>query len=332
MNRTLVIAEAGVNHNGNLALAFELVEAAANAGADVVKFQTFKAEELASGNANKAAYQLKATGGSGNQVSMLQQLELNEAAHHQLIENCKQSNIEFLSTAFDDPSIDLLNTLNLKRFKIPSGEITNLRYLRRLGGLAKPLILSTGMANLSEIEAAIDVLEKAGTNRNQITVLHCTTEYPAPLDEVNLRAMQTIARAFGVAVGYSDHTAGIAVPIAAVALGATVIEKHLTLDRNMEGPDHCASLELDQFKVMVQGIRAIEQALGDGIKRPTASENANLPIVRKSLVAATEIKAGEVFTTENITAKRPGSGVSPMRWDEFIGKKATRAYEPDELI
>ena len=329
---TLVIAEAGVNHNGDLQLARQLIEAAAEAGADVVKFQTFQADQLATSKAAKAIYQQQTTDNAENQQQMLQRLELAPDQHQQLISHCHNSGIEFLSTAFDDPSIDLLNQLKLKRFKIPSGEITNLPYLRRLGGLGKPLILSTGMANLGEIEAALAVLETAGTKRAQITVLHCTTEYPAPLAEVNLRAMQTIGKAFGVAVGYSDHTAGIEVPIAAVALGASVIEKHLTLDRNMEGPDHRASLEPNEFSAMVRAIRNIEQALGDGIKRPTASEAANLPIVRKSLVASRAIKAGEPFTVENITAKRPGTGLSPMVWDKVIGRKAIRALAVDELI
>lgn len=332
MNHTLVIAEAGVNHNGDLNLAFRLVEAAAQAGADVVKFQSFQARELATDQANKAAYQKEATGRSENQLTMLQKLELTPEHHVQLIDHCKSCNIGFLSTAFDPVSIDLLACLNLQLWKIPSGEITNLPYLRTIGSLKKPVILSTGMANLGEIEAAIDVLEQVGTTRDQITVLHCTTEYPAPLNEVNLRAMQTVSQAFGVAVGYSDHTDGIAVPIAAVAMGATVIEKHITLDCSMEGPDHRASLEPKQFAAMVKGIRVIERALGDGIKRPTASERANLPIVRKSLVAAREIQAGEPFTPENITAKRPGTGISPMHWDALMGRNAPHAYAPDELI
>jgi N-acetylneuraminate synthase len=332
MNPTLVIAEAGVNHNGDLQLAFQLVEAAAQAGADVVKFQTFQAQELATEQADKAAYQKETTGEAENQLAMLQKLELTSEQHLQLIDHCRACGIDFLSTAFDPVSIDLLASLKLKCWKIPSGEITNLPYLRKVGSLKQPVILSTGMAHLGEIEAAIDVLEQAGTTRNQITVLHCTTEYPAPLDEVNLRAMQTIAQSFGVAVGYSDHTEGIAVPIAAAAMGATVIEKHLTLDRTMEGPDHRASLEPDQFASMVQGIRAIERALGDGIKRPTASELENLPIVRKSLVAAREIHVGETFSAENITTKRPGTGILPMHWDALIGRNASRSYAPDELI
>jgi N,N'-diacetyllegionaminate synthase len=332
MNHTLVIAEAGVNHNGDLKLAFQLVEAAAQAGADVVKFQTFQAQELATGQADKAAYQTETTGEEESQLAMLRKLELTFEQHFQLIDHCQFCGIEFLSTAFDSPSIDLLASLSLKRWKIPSGEITNHSYLCKIGSLNQPVIISTGMANLGEIEAAIDVLEQANTRRDQITVLHCTTEYPAPLDEVNLRAMETIARSFGVAVGYSDHTVGISVPIAAVALGATVIEKHLTLDRTMNGPDHLASLEPDQFAAMVEGIRAIECALGDGIKRPTASERINLPIVRKSLVAARAIQVGEPFSVENITAKRPGFGISPMHLDSLLSRKATRAYAPDDLI
>ena len=329
---TLVIAEAGVNHNGDMHLAKQLIEAASEAGADVVKFQTFKADKLATTKAGKASYQQLTTDNAENQQQMLQRLELAPDQHQQLISHCHNSGIEFLSTAFDDPSIDLLNTLNLKRLKIPSGEITNLPYLRRIGELGKPLILSTGMANLGEIEAAISVLETAGTKRSQITVLHCTTEYPAPMAEVNLRAMQTIGQAFGVAVGYSDHTAGIEVPIAAVALGATVIEKHITLDQNLPGPDHKASLEPKEFAAMVRAIRNIEQALGDGIKRPTASEAANLPIVRKSLVASRAISIGEQFSATNIIAKRPGTGISPMRWDELIGHPSPRDFAPDELI
>lgn len=330
--RTLVIAEAGVNHNGDLKLANQLVDAAFAAGADVVKFQTFQGTQLATEQAEQAAYQHQALGQSQGQLAMLQQLELKPEQHGELINYCQQRGIEFLSTAFDSPSIELLASLNLKRWKIPSGEITNLPYLRQIGAQGQPVILSTGMANLGEIEAALAVLEGAGTPRSQITVLHCTTEYPAPPEEVNLRAMQTIAQAFDVAVGYSDHTAGITVPIAAVAMGATVIEKHLTLDRNLPGPDHKASLEPDDFAAMVRGIRTIEQALGDGIKRPTASEQANLPVVRKSLVAARPIRAGELFSEANLTAKRPGTGISPMQWDAWIGRPATRDFAADELI
>ena len=332
MKGTLVIAEAGVNHNGDLNLAFRLAASAAEAGADVVKFQTFNAKKLATSSAQKASYQKELTGEAESQLDMLQKLQLSREDHIQLINYCDQIGIEFLSTAFDSVSIDLLSFLKIKRWKIPSGEITNLPYLRKIGYLKQPVILSSGMASLGEIEAAIDVLEFSGVCRDQITVLHCTTEYPAPLDQVNLRAMQTISQSFGVSVGYSDHTDGIVVPIAAVAMGATVIEKHITLDRGMEGPDHRASLEPSQFAAMVQGIRSIEQSLGDGIKRPTTSEQANLAIVRKSLVAARPIQAGDLFTAENITAKRPGVGISPMNWDAFIGRKAKRTYDLDELI
>ncbi len=330
--RTLVIAEAGVNHNGDLQLANQLVDAAAAAGADVVKFQTFQANQLATERAQQAAYQQQALGETQSQLTMLQQLELKPEQHGQLIQHCQNRGIEFLSTAFDPPSIGLLASLQLKRWKIPSGEITNLPYLRQIGAQGQPVILSTGMANLGEIEAALAVLEQAGTPRSRVTVLHCTTEYPAPPEEVNLRAMQTIAQAFGVPIGYSDHTAGIAVPIAAVAMGATVIEKHLTLDRNLPGPDHKASLQPDDFAAMVRGIRTIEQALGDGVKQPTPSEKPNLSVVRKSLVAARPIRAGELFTEANLTAKRPGTGISPMQWDAWIGRPASRDFAADELI
>jgi N,N'-diacetyllegionaminate synthase len=330
--RTLVIAEAGVNHNGDLQLAKQLVDAAAAAGADVVKFQTFRSNQLATEHAEQAAYQQKALGQTQSQLAMLQQLELKPEQHGQLIEYCQKQDIEFLSTAFDPPSIELLASLQLNRWKIPSGEITNLPYLRQIGAMGQPLILSTGMANLGEIEAALAVLEQAGTPRSQMTVMHCTTEYPAPAEEANLRAIQTIAQAFGVAVGYSDHTEGIAVPIAAVAMGATVIEKHLTIDRNLPGPDHKASLVAEEFVAMVRGIRTIEQALGDGIKRPTPSEQANLPVVRKSLVAARPIRAGELFSEANLTAKRPGTGISPMQWDAWFGRPASRDFAADELI
>jgi N-acetylneuraminate synthase len=330
--QTLVIAEAGVNHNGDLNLAMKLVDAAAMAGADVVKFQTFQANQLATERAEQAAYQQQALGQSQSQLTMLQQLELKPEHHGQLIEHCQQRCIEFLSTAFDPPSIKLLASLQIKRWKIPSGEITNLPYLRQIGAQGQPVILSTGMTNLGEIEAALVVLEQAGTPRSQVTVLHCTTEYPAPAAEVNLRAMQTIAQAFGVVVGYSDHTQGITVPLAAVAMGATVIEKHLTLDRHLPGPDHQASLEPEEFASMVRGIRIIEQALGDGIKRPTPSEQANLPVVRKSLVASRPIRAGEMFSESNLTAKRPGTGISPMQWDALMGRHASRDFAADEQI
>ncbi|CAE06963.1 putative N-acetylneuraminic acid synthetase [Parasynechococcus marenigrum WH 8102] len=332
MQKTLVIAEAGVNHNGDLQLAKSLIDVARDAGADVVKFQTFQASQLATQHAEQAAYQQKALDSSEGQLAMLKRLELHPEHHVELIEYCMQKNIEFLSTAFDISSIGLLATLKPKRWKVPSGEITNLPYLRKIGRQGQPVILSTGMANLGEIEAALSVLEQAGTFRSMITVLHCTTEYPAPVEQVNLRAMNSISQAFDVAVGYSDHTSGISVPIAAVAMGAVLIEKHLTLNRTLPGPDHKASLEPDQFAAMVQGIRTIEQALGDGIKRPTPSEQSNLPVVRKSLVAACPIRAGEIFSENNLTAKRPGTGISPIHWDAWIGRKASRDFAEDEMI
>lgn len=328
----LVIAEAGVNHNGDMELARRLIDGAAQAGADLVKFQTFQASRLATVAAPKADYQQQTTGQAESQQGMLHRLELSPAMHRELIAYCQTRGIGFFSTAFDIDSLNFLVGLGAERFKVPSGEITNLPYLRQVGGFGKPVILSTGMATLGEIEAAIAVLEAAGTSRAQITVLHCNTEYPTPMQDVNLRAMTAIRDAFGVAVGYSDHTLGIEVPIAAVALGATVIEKHLTLDRNLPGPDHRASLEPEEFAAMVQAIRNIEQALGDGIKRPSPSEIKNQPIARKSLVAAVPIQAGEVFTPQNVTAKRPGTGISPMAWDEVMGRLAGRDFAADELI
>lgn len=330
--QTLIIAEAGVNHNGEMALAKRLIDVAAEAGADLVKFQTFSAERLATQSAPKAEYQNRTTEQAQSQFAMLRQLELSAQMHETLIAHCQAQGIGFFSTGFDIPSLDYLASLGAERFKIPSGEITNLPYLRHIGGFGKPVILSTGMATLGEIEAALDALEIAGTPRARITVLHCNTEYPTPMADVNLRAMVSIREAFGVAVGYSDHTPGIEVPIAAVALGATVIEKHLTLDRNLPGPDHKASLEPEEFAAMVRAIRNIEQALGDGIKRPSPSEVKNMPIARKSLVAARPIRAGESFTPDNVTAKRPGTGISPMRWDEIIGRVAGRDYTVDEII
>ena len=329
---TFIIAEAGVNHNGDLWLAKQLIDVAAEAGADLVKFQTFKADRLATRTAKKADYQTQTTDSDESQHEMLRRLELTEEMHRELIAHCAARNIGFFSTGFDIESIDLLLSLGQDHFKIPSGEITNLPYLRHIGQLGKAVILSTGMATLGDIEAALDVLEQAGTARAQITVLHCTTEYPTPMHEVNLRAMQQIHAAFGVAVGYSDHTQGIEVAIAAVAMGATVIEKHFTLDRNLPGPDHKASLEPEELKAMVAAIRNIEIALGDGIKRLTSSEARNKPFARKSLVASQAIKAGEVFSAQNITSKRPGTGISPMRWDEVIGCSAPRDFFVDDLI
>lgn len=330
--KTLIIAEAGVNHNGDIKLAKQLIDAAAIAGADLVKFQTFNATRLATISAKKADYQRQTTGSAESQFDMLRRLELTEMMHHELIAHCEAKNIGFFSTGFDIESVDLLAKLGQEHFKIPSGEITNLPYLRHIGQFGKAIILSTGMATLGEIEAAIDVLERAGTPRGNLTVLHCTTEYPTPMCEVNLRAMHSIRAAFGVAVGYSDHTQGIEVAIAAVAMGATVIEKHFTLDRKLPGPDHQASLEPAELSAMVAAIRNIEKALGDGIKRLTPSEARNKPVARKSLVANCKIKAGAFFTAENLTTKRPGTGISPMRWDEFLGKRAIRDFAVDELI
>ena len=330
---TLIIAEAGVNHNGSIETAGQLIETAAEAGADLVKFQTFSADRLVTGSASKADYQLETTSTSESQHEMIRKLELSREMHEELIAHCKKCGVGFFSTGFDPQSVDLLAELGLDRFKIPSGEITNLPYLRHIGQYGKPVILSTGMARLGEIEAALEVLESSGTPRERVTVLHCNTEYPTPMADVNLKAMLAIRDALGVQVGYSDHTLGIEVPIAAVAMGATVIEKHFTLDRNLPGPDHRASLEPDELKAMVQAIRNIELALsGDGLKRPSPSESKNLEIVRKSLVALVPIKAGEPFTEANLGVKRPGSGISPMRWDEFIGRPANRDYQADELI
>ena len=330
---TLIIAEAGVNHNGSIETAEQLIETAAEAGADLVKFQTFSADRLVTGSASKADYQLETTSTSESQHEMIRKLELSREMHEELIAHCKKCGVGFFSTGFDPQSVDLLAELGLDRFKIPSGEITNLPYLRHIGQYGKPVILSTGMARLGEIEAALEVLEASGTPRERVTVLHCNTEYPTPMADVNLKAMLAIRDALGVQVGYSDHTLGIEVPIAAVAMGATVIEKHFTLDRNLPGPDHRASLEPDELKAMVQAIRNIELALsGDGLKRPSPSESKNLEIARKSLVALVPIKAGEPFTEANLGVKRPGSGISPMRWDEFIGRPANRDYQVDELI
>jgi N,N'-diacetyllegionaminate synthase len=330
--RTLIIAEAGVNHNGDPALAKKLIDVAAEAGADLVKFQTFSADRLVTRTAAKADYQNRTTDSKESQHEMLRRLELTTEMHKELIAHCAAHGIGFFSTGFDIESVDLLVELGQDRFKIPSGEITNLPYLRHIGRMGKPVILSTGMAEMDEIHAAIDALEAAGTPRAIITVLHCTTEYPTPMAEVNLRAMLSIQKAFGVEVGYSDHTRGIEVAIAAVALGATVIEKHFTLDRILPGPDHKASLEPEELKAMVAAIRNIEIALGDGIKRLTPSEAGNRPVARKSLVASRGIRKGEVFSVENITAKRPGTGISPMRWDAVIDRHAPRDFSQDELI
>jgi N,N'-diacetyllegionaminate synthase len=330
--RTLIVAEAGVNHNGDPRLAHQLIDAAADAGADKVKFQTFSADRLVTATAGKAEYQQRTGAAGESQHAMLRRLELSRELHLDLIAHCKARGIGFFSTAFDLDSVRLLVELGADAFKIPSGEITNLPYLRLIGSYGKPVILSTGMCTLGEVEAALGVLEHSGTPRDRITVLHCTTEYPAPFEEVNLRAMLTIRDAFGVAVGYSDHTMGIEVSLAAVALGAAVIEKHFTLDRSLPGPDHRASLEPAELSALVRGIRNIERALGSARKDLTASEARNQPVARKSLVAACAIRAGEAFTADNLTVKRPGTGVSPMWWDQVLGRAARRDFAVDELI
>ncbi|EAI7261968.1 MULTISPECIES: N-acetylneuraminate synthase [Campylobacter] len=332
MIKTLIIAEAGVNHNGDMNLAKKLIEVASEAGADYVKFQTFKTELCISKNAQKAEYQLKTTSHEESQFDMIKKLELSKQDHEVLIEHCKKCNIKFLSTAFDLKSIDLLVELGVEIFKIPSGEITNLPYLKKIAKLNKNIILSTGMTSLGEIEMALDVLIDNGTQRNKITILHCNSEYPTPFKDVNLKAMQTIKEAFKLPVGYSDHTLGVTIPIAAVAMGACVIEKHFTLDKNMQGPDHLASLNPDELKTMVQSIRELEQALGNGIKKPSESETKNINIGRKSLVAASPIKKGDFFTEKNLGVKRPGNGISPMEWDNIIGKVAEKNFDIDELI
>lgn len=334
MGHVIVIAEAGVNHNGSIEIAKQLVDKAAEAGADFIKFQTFKSEKLVSKYARQADYQKRNIGkkSDDSQLSMLKKLELSEEDHLELMDYCQKKGIKFFSTAFDLESIDYLHSLNLGLWKIPSGEITNYPYIKKIAGYREPVILSTGMCELSDIKSAYKVLANNGIRKEQITILHCNTEYPTPYEDVNLRAMTALKDEFNVEVGYSDHTKGIEVPIAAVALGATVIEKHFTLDRNMEGPDHKASLEPDELKAMVSAIRHIEQALGSGHKTVSESERKNITIARKSIVAACDIKAGEIFTEENLTVKRPGNGISPMKWEEVIGLKAIRNFAEDEII
>lgn len=334
MQRTIIIAEAGVNHNGSIGLAKKLIDMAAEANVDYIKFQTFKAKELATKTAKKAEYQNYNTNlnSSDSQQKMLSKLELSAADHKELIAYCQKKNIHFFSTAFDLKSVDFLASLNLGLWKIPSGEITNYPYIRRIAQTKEPIILSTGMSDMDDIRGAIQVLIENGVYKDDITVLHCNTEYPTPMKDVNLKAMNHIAKELGVKVGYSDHTLGIEVPIAAVALGATIIEKHFTLDRNMEGPDHKASLEPDELKAMVKAIRNIEKALGYENKMVSESEQKNIAIARKSIVAASAIKKGEIFTEKNLTVKRPGTGISPMLWETIIGQKAIRNFGEDELI
>lgn len=331
----LIIAEAGVNHNGSLEIAKKLVDKAVGSGVDIIKFQTFKAEKLVSKSAKQAEYQKKNIGNAADdsQYNMLKKLELSEQDHQELVDYCNKKGIRFWSTAFDFDSIDYLHTLNLGLWKIPSGEITNYPYIKKIAQFHESVILSTGMCEMGDISAAMNVLLNNGVRRNQITILHCNTEYPTPFEDVNLKAMDALREEFGVEVGYSDHTKGIEVSIAAVALGATVIEKHFTLDRNMEGPDHKASLEPDELKAMVSAICNIEKAVGgDGSKHISDSERRNIAIARKSIVAACDIKKGELLTEENLTVKRPGTGISPMRWEEVIGTKAIQDFAEEELI
>ncbi len=334
MKKVLIIAEAGVNHNGSIENAFKLVDVAAEAGVDYVKFQTFKAENLVSKSAKKADYQIENTGNAAeSQLQMLKNLELSKEQHEQIIDYCNQKNIKFFSTAFDLESLQYLKDIGLELVKIPSGEITNLPYLRKAAKLFNEVILSTGMSTLEDIQNAVSVFEKEGISKNKITILHCNTEYPTPFEDVNLLAMLHIQKKFGTEIGYSDHTLGIEVPIAAVALGAKVIEKHFTLDKTMEGPDHKASLEPEELKMMVSQILNIEKAIsGSGLKEPSASEMKNIAIARKSIVAKKDIQKGTIFTEENITVKRPGTGISPMKWDDILGKEATKDFNEDELI
>ncbi|HBI59660.1 MAG TPA: N-acetylneuraminate synthase [Lachnospiraceae bacterium] len=330
MNKVFIIAEAGVNHNGDIEIAKRLVDAAAEAGADAVKFQTFKAEQLVCRDAKKAGYQLATTDASETQYDMLKKLELTLEMHEILMKYCEQKNIMFLSTPFDIDSLHYLVKLGVGIIKLPSGEITNYPLLKETGETRKKVILSTGMSSMDEVKAAVNALRKAGTN--DITLLHCNTQYPTPVSDVNLLAMVRMREQLGVPTGYSDHTQGIEIPIAAAALGAVVIEKHFTLDKSMEGPDHRASLEPDELRRMVEGIRSVEQALGNGIKKVTESEKENIRIVRKSIVAKNVIKVGDILAEENLTTKRPGTGINPMRWNEVIGKIADRDYEADEII
>ncbi|QHS61990.1 N-acetylneuraminate synthase [Chitinophaga agri] len=332
MDRIFIIAEAGVNHNGDMSLAKQLIDIAADAKADAVKFQTFVAEKLVSKFAEKAAYQKASTDAAETQLSMIKKLELSFAQFGELRDYAEAKGIMFLSTPFDFPSIDFLKSLGMNYGKIPSGELTNLPYLIQMAKNFEHLILSTGMSEMSEIEDALKVLQEYGAKRENIVVLHCNTEYPTPFEDANLKAMLSIEKEFGIKVGYSDHTSGIEAAVAAAALGASVIEKHYTIDRTMEGPDHSASLEPQELKALVSAVRNIEKAMGTGFKTPSPSELKNKAIARKSVVAARDIKAGEVFTEDNLTIKRPGSGISPMKWFDVLGKKAIKDFQTDELI
>ena len=334
MSHTLIIAEAGVNHNGSIEMAKQLVEKAVEAGVDYIKFQTFKASKLVTNSAKQAEYQQRNIGSQENsQYQMLKKLELSPEEHQILIDYCHELGIKFFSTAFDFDSVEYLHSLGLGLWKIPSGEVTNYPFLKRIAAYNEKTILSTGMCDMEDVRAAVNALYKNGLSKENLNLLHCNTEYPTPFEDVNLKAMDALRNEFGVEVGYSDHTKGIEVPIAAVALGATVIEKHFTLDRTLPGPDHKASLEPDELKAMVSAIRNIEKAVGgDGTKHVSESERKNIAIARKSIVAACDIKAGVVFTEQNLTVKRPGSGISPMRWEEVLGMKAKRDFAEDELI
>ena len=327
-----IIAEAGVNHNGSIDLAKKLIDAASIAGADAIKFQTFKAKNLATKYSEKANYQKNTTSKKETQFNMLKKLELDKETHLKLIRYSKKKKIEFLSSPFDHESIDLLKNLGLKTFKIPSGEITNLPYLEHIGKLKKKIILSTGMSNMDEVKNALDILIDAGTKKKNILILHANTEYPTPMEDVNLRAMKTIGKELNIKYGYSDHTLGIEVDIAAVAIGASCVEKHFTLNCKMQGPDHKASLEPHQFKAMVKAIRNVEIALGSHVKKASKSELQNIKVVRKSIVAKTKIKKGDVLSKTNLTVKRPGLGISPMKWNEILGTKAKKNYNEDDMI
>ncbi len=330
--KVFIIAEVGINHNGSINLAKKLINVASKAGADAVKFQTFKTENVVVKNAKKANYQKNDNEKNQSQFELIKKLELSANTYKKLINYCKKKKILFLSSPFDLDSIDLLNNLGLKTIKVPSGEITNLPFLKKLGKLNKKIILSTGMANMNEIKDALNVLIKAGTPKKKITVMHANTQYPTPMKDVNLKSMLTIGKTFNVKFGYSDHTLGIEVPIAAVALGAKCIEKHITLDCNMPGPDHKASLEPNELKLMIQAIRNTEKALGSKIKKPSKSEYPNIKIVRKSLVASREIKKGEIFSDKNLTAKRPGDGLSPFKITKLLGKKSLKNFKKDQKI
>ena len=331
-DKVFIIAEAGVNHNGSIELAKELIDIAVKSGVDAVKFQTFKAGLLATADTPKAAYQKKNTNSGTGQLEMLKKLELDEDAHIKLINYAEKQGILFLSTPFDHQSIDLLNRLGLGIFKIGSGDLTNIPYLRHIGRLNKQIILSTGMSKLDEVGQALDALTEAGTPKDNIILLHTNTDYPSDFRDVNLRAMKTLADKFNIQVGYSDHTPGIEIPVAAVAMGATVIEKHFTIDRNMDGPDHQASLEPPELFQMVRAIRNVQSALGDGVKKPSVGEKKNMIAARKSIVAATNIEKGAYLTRDKLAVKRPGNGISPLKWDEVVGTRAKRDYKKDDLI